>query len=163
MRKDSRLSFRISNNLSKRIDLSIDKSEGQIRDRSEFGTKAITFYLDYIENTQSETELMLQSIVSLAEHIGLDTKEIKYVRNILDSQTLLPSSISSNKTIDSHPKFSDLMDLREKFSEEIQKEISDKLRDASYSDVDIIYDEYEKNYYLEGTTPKPRKEKAIKN
>lgn len=163
MRKDSRLSFRISNTLSTRIDDAIDRSEGQIRDRSEFGTKAITFYLDYIENTQSETELMLKSIISLADHIGLKTQEIDHVRNVLTSQTLLPSSISSNKTIDSHPKFNDLMELRDKFPEEIQKQISDRLRDASYNDVEELYKEYQEKFYLEGTQPKPRKEKKIRN
>ena len=44
MAKDSRISFRISEELSKQIDQVILESEGEIRDRSEFGTKAVQYY-----------------------------------------------------------------------------------------------------------------------
>lgn len=163
MRKDSRLSFRISNILSKRIDEAITSTGDQIRDRSEFGTKAIMFYLDYIENTQSEAEVMLKSIISLADHVGVNTEEINKIREMVSRQKLIPTSLTGVKTIDLHPKFDELMELRDKFSEDVQKEISDALRDATYSEIDELLTTYEKKFYLEGTELRPREEKKIRN
>ena len=90
MGKDARLSFRISSILSDRIDKAIDKSDGQIRDRSEFGTKAIKFYLDYIENTQSEDEIILKAILTLANHVGEKGADITKIEKILEERTMIP-------------------------------------------------------------------------
>jgi len=149
MGKDSRLSFRLSELLSRRIDHAIDMADGQIRDRSEFGTKAIKFYLDYIENTAAEDELILNAILSLAEHIGVQGGEIPQIKDILRERTLFPEIISSRKLPEHHPDFEKLMGLVDRINDdELYKELTTKLRDASYEDIAGLYQEYSEAFFL---------------
>ena len=149
MGKDARLSFRISDMLSDRIDQALQHAEGQIRDRSEFGTKAIKFYLDYIENTQSEDEIILNAIVSLANHVGENGSEIARIEKIIKERTMIPSLLSSNKVPESHPDFEKLIGLLEKIDDEsLYKELSTKLKDALYDDIPQLYEEYSSAFFL---------------
>lgn len=161
MRKDARLSFRISHTLSGRVDKAIHKSAGQIRDRSEFGTKAIQFYLDYIENTQSEEEIIFRAILGLSENVGYTSKEIDKIGKILNSRMLIPKTLSSNKMPETHPDFEKLLELREKLDAETQKELSNKLRDITYDEITDLYETYHDQYHMKGT--KKRKTEKIKN
>jgi len=162
MGKDSRLSFRISNTLSDRVDRAIDRSDGQIRDRSEFGTKAVTFFLDYIENAVAEDELILNAILGLAKHVGEYGEEVEQIRNILQERTMIPSVLSSNKLPETHPDFQKLLGLMDQIrDEEMHEDLTNRLRDASYEDIGSIYKEYSDAFFLGNRGP--LKNKNIEN
>jgi hypothetical protein len=144
MRKDSRLSFRISESMSDRIDRAIGQTGGQIRDRSEFGTKAVQFYLDFIENAHSMEELMSKSILALADHIGIESNEIKQIRALSKQKTRIPKMLADVPSVESHPRYNDAVNLYSELKEEEQKKLSYELRDAGYEDIDKIYQKYEK-------------------
>ena len=140
MRKDSRLSFRISPELSKRVEFAIS-SDPNIKDRSEFGTKAINFYLDYLKLAESEQDKILQAVLILADHIKLNTPEIIELRELQDVHE--PSIVE-------HPRYESILNFKERFLPEIKEEISDKLTKAEYDDIDSIFNEYQEKFYVEG-------------
>ena len=55
MKKDSRLSFRISSKLDDQIEKAIMLANGDIRDRSEFGIKSVIYYLNYLASQNPES------------------------------------------------------------------------------------------------------------
>ncbi len=151
MSKDNRLSFRISQHLSARVDRAIDRSAGQIRDRSEFGTKATKFYLDYIENIKSEDEVMLEAILALAGKIGERSAEISDIKTYLEEKTMIPNLLSSYKEPNTHPDFSRLLNLYEMYDEgEDKKLLSSTIQDATYDDIGEIYKEWTDLYFSSG-------------
>lgn len=144
MRKDSRLSFRISPRLSSRIDLAVKKSKGEIKDRSEFGTKAVDFYLNHLLSSDSDTDLIGKSILAIADKINATGTEFQVLRDLIYDDEFTP--------IENHPKFEELMILRERLPREQKKELSKRLFTAKYGELDKIFDEFSKKYYLEGNT-----------
>lgn len=150
MGKDSRLSFRISSLLDERIEKAIDKSGGQIRDRSELGTKSIKFYLDFIENTKSENEVILEAILALANNVGVKGEEITKIDQLMEEKAMIPGEFVSGKHPQDHPEFSKLMGILEKSKDNTNfyKELSTKLRDAAYEDVEDLYKTYSEKFLL---------------
>jgi hypothetical protein len=63
--------------------------------------------------------------------------------------------------VETHPKFEEILILREKFIPEIQNEITLKLKKASYEDIDEICEFYREKYYLEGIEQKKLREQQI--
>ena len=140
MRKDSRLSFRISPELSKRVELAIF-SDLNLRDRSEFGTKAVNFYLDFLKISENEQDKILQAVLALADHIKLESKEIKKLRGVNNIH---------EPSIFEHPRYESVLDLKERFLPEIQEEISDELANADYDDLDKLFNKYQEMFYKYG-------------
>lgn len=85
--KENRLSFRINDEISLTIDNLIKISKEQtgkdeIRDRSEFGTKAVKFYIAHLLNYETNIEQIYSAIKALADKTNLsDLKEIKNLFN----------------------------------------------------------------------------------
>lgn len=144
MRKDSRLSFRISGTLSERIDRAIEKAGGQIRDRSEFGTKSVEFYLDFIENAYSMEDLINRSIIALANHIGLNSPEITEIKQLSEQKMRIPNLVAEAKRTQDHPQFENTVNLLEKLEGQDAKSLSYILRDAGYEDIEDIYQTFSK-------------------
>ncbi|MHA2248815.1 MAG: hypothetical protein ACXAD7_00570 [Candidatus Kariarchaeaceae archaeon] len=154
MTKDSRLSFRISPELNKRIDLMVELSSGVIRDRSELGTRAIKFFLNYLRDTADEQKVIVHALVALAKHTETESPEIqKFAKQY---------KIDEPPLVESHAKYEEILYLKEKFIPEIQTEIIDKLNDATYNEIDVIYEYYQQKYHLEGIEHKAQlKELAV--
>ncbi len=146
MRKDSRLSFRISPELSKRVELTIS-SDPNIRDRSDFGTKAVNFYLNHLKISENEQDKILQAVLALANHIKLNTTEVVKLRDI--GKVHEPAIIE-------HPLYESILDLKGRFLPEIQEEITNKLATAEYNDLDEIFKTYQEKFFLEGIEHKKK-------
>lgn len=140
MRRDSRLSFRISPHKSSRIDLAVKKSKGELKDRSEFGTKAVDFYLNHLLSEDSDTDLIGKSILAIAEATATTGLEIQALRDLIYDDGFSP--------IENHPKFEELMVLREKLPRAQKKDLSTRLFTAKYGEVDKIYSHYLEQYNL---------------
>lgn len=65
-KKESRLSFRITPELSTEIDGLIQDYK-EIKDRSDFGTKAIKLYLSYLNEDLALKDIITSSIMAIAE------------------------------------------------------------------------------------------------
>ena len=140
MRKDSRLSFRISHELDKRVEIAIS-ADPTLRDRSEFGTKAINFYLDSLKITNGEQDKIIQAILALANQIKLESKEITKLRAI--------NNIHEPEILE-HPYYESVLDLKARFIPKIQEEIAVKLATAEYDDMDKLFNYYQEKYFIEG-------------
>ncbi|MDH5404029.1 MAG: hypothetical protein OEY49_16135 [Candidatus Heimdallarchaeota archaeon] len=81
--KDSRLSFRITPKLSEEIDSLVGKHD-QIRDRSEFGTKAIQFFIEYLRNSTTDEQLIMKGILSLASDKNIKSKELTQLSELYE-------------------------------------------------------------------------------
>lgn len=68
--KNSRISFRIADDMNDKIDHLVQIHE-DIRDRSDFGNKALEFYIKYLEQTETKEQVIYRAIVSLARHSEL--------------------------------------------------------------------------------------------
>ena len=71
-KKEARLSFRITPELSDDIDEAVDNFE-EVKDRSDFGTKAIKLYIAYLKEELEIKETMKDAIVALSKEIGADS------------------------------------------------------------------------------------------
>lgn len=147
MRKDSRLSFRISPLLNDRIEMAIEQSTGDIRDRSEFGTKAVEFYLDYLHSTVSENEIIINAVLKLANSFNVKLPEIEKLVQIKEKiEKRLPSA---------HPKYAEIIKIRDKLPKETKEEINSKLLSANYEDIDEIYEFTRERYFMKGKESPP--------
>lgn len=83
-KKESRLSFRITPELSEDIDGSI-KELDTIKDRSDFGTKAVKYYLSYLKEENNIREVIQNAILALSQNIdGEELAEIKKLKKVLE-------------------------------------------------------------------------------
>ncbi|MHA2252475.1 MAG: hypothetical protein ACXAD7_19070 [Candidatus Kariarchaeaceae archaeon] len=146
MPKGERLTFRISPELNKRIEIAVTQSEGSIRDRSELGTKAIQFFLEYLRGSVDQREAIIQAIVALAKLTETSSPEIQILESIYRNSEPLEK--------ESHPKYEEILILKERFTTEIQDEIDDQLKAASFDDIDQINNFYKEKFYLEGIEQK---------
>ena len=80
MNKTSRLSFRIEKKTSESIDLLIEDNP-DIRDRTDFGTKSIIFYLENLKKNKDDMVLIIEALLSMTKPLNLekdpDVKELK--------------------------------------------------------------------------------------
>ena len=80
MNKTSRLSFRIEKNTSDSIDGLIEDNP-DIRDRTDFGTKSIIFYLNNLKKNKEDMILIIDALLSMSKPMNLDkdpdVKELK--------------------------------------------------------------------------------------
>ncbi|MHA2503197.1 MAG: hypothetical protein ACXAE3_10020 [Candidatus Kariarchaeaceae archaeon] len=82
--KESRLSFRITPELSDEIDIVIDNFD-LIKDRSDFGTKAIKLYMSYLKEELEIKETIKDAIIALADEVGADDlPEIKRLKEFIE-------------------------------------------------------------------------------
>ncbi|MHA2252508.1 MAG: hypothetical protein ACXAD7_19240 [Candidatus Kariarchaeaceae archaeon] len=83
MTKESRLSFRIDDNLSHKIDIMVDKHIN-IRDRSDFGTQSVQFYMDLLDNKETELAMIVKAINSITKKSGItDLPELGDLNELL--------------------------------------------------------------------------------
>lgn len=83
-KKESRLSFRITPNISDEID-KIVKKNSEIKDRSDFGTRAINLYIDYLRAEMDIKSSMKDAIVAISEKIGAeDLDEVQKLREFIE-------------------------------------------------------------------------------
>jgi len=71
-KKEARLSFRITPELSDSIDETVEQFE-QVKDRSDFGTKAIRLYIAYLKEELTIKQTMKDAILALSKKIGADS------------------------------------------------------------------------------------------
>lgn len=84
MTKDSRISFRISDDLNEEIEKIIIMKR-DIRDRSDLGNQSIEFYLRLLKNKSLEELVILRAIMGIAEKTGnTEIKEVKRLKKTLD-------------------------------------------------------------------------------
>ncbi len=76
--KNNRISFRISDDLDKRIKEQI-KNNSKIKSRSDFGINAIEYYLAHLQSIDTEYQLMKKAILAIADKL-----EIKDLPEIID-------------------------------------------------------------------------------
>ena len=64
--KNNRISFRISDELDRHIN-ELVRNNNQIKSRSDFGSKALEFYLSHLLSREDELKLMKRAILALAK------------------------------------------------------------------------------------------------
>lgn len=84
MVKESRLSFRVPDTISNKIDLAV-LMHNHITDRSEFGSMAIKFFLEYLYVTSPEVEVYAKLIFKIAESGKIKTDEINELQELMES------------------------------------------------------------------------------
>lgn len=72
--------------MNEEIEKVIQLSDGKIRDRSEFGTKAIEFYLNYLLNTTTEREIIISAIHKLGQILDIDLPDLSKLRDYPESK-----------------------------------------------------------------------------
>ncbi|MDH5646407.1 MAG: hypothetical protein OEZ01_10385, partial [Candidatus Heimdallarchaeota archaeon] len=130
MKKDSRLSFRLSNNLSGKIQKIIDDSNGEIRDRSEFGTKAVEFYLNSLTNSISRKLTIINALISIIDTEKLTDPDILKAKEELEAIAIKIED--SGRIRDDHPKYAELILLKTVFDRSVQREMKYEIRSATY-------------------------------
>ena len=84
MNKTSRLSFRIEASVSQRIDELINLNP-DIRDRTDFGTKSVMYYLNALNKEEEDMTLVIRALISLAENMDMkDEAQVKKLRKAFD-------------------------------------------------------------------------------
>ncbi|MDH5403705.1 MAG: ribbon-helix-helix domain-containing protein [Candidatus Heimdallarchaeota archaeon] len=78
--KDNRLSFIIPKELDKEVDKIVLMHEN-IRNRSDFGTKAILTYIEHLKQQKSRDELILQAIKSVGDQLGIKLSSVETILN----------------------------------------------------------------------------------
>jgi hypothetical protein len=85
MNKTSRLSFRIEANVSQRIDELINLNP-DIRDRTDFGTKSVMYYLNALEKEEEDMTLVIKALISLAESLDMkNDANVKKLKKAFDA------------------------------------------------------------------------------
>ena len=82
-KKESRLSFRIPDDISERIDILVKKHS--LKDRSKFGTIAGEKFMQYQELRSEFYEKMRETIIALSKKVGGD--------NLEEIQQLMPKEV----------------------------------------------------------------------
>ncbi|MHA2248825.1 MAG: hypothetical protein ACXAD7_00620 [Candidatus Kariarchaeaceae archaeon] len=80
-KKESRLSFRITPEVSDRIDELVKESE-ELKDRSEFGTKSVQKYMKYVEIKGDILNSSKSALQAIAEQV--DGASLPEVQKLLD-------------------------------------------------------------------------------
>ena len=76
MVKESRLSFRIPQIISDKVDVAI-LLHTEFPDRSEFGTQAVKFFLQYLMVTKPEVDIFSSALIKIAKRAEITTKELR--------------------------------------------------------------------------------------
>jgi hypothetical protein len=114
-----------------------------MKNRSDFGLNAILMYLDHLMKKPSIQQDLASAVVAIAKTMELDLPEIHRLHKY-----------SSELSIELHPTYEKLLDLKSRLSETDQKELGIKLRSASYNELDAIYEEFNARFFLNGTGSK---------
>ncbi|MHA2028705.1 MAG: hypothetical protein ACXAC2_01145 [Candidatus Kariarchaeaceae archaeon] len=137
------MSIRISSDLSKKIDEAVDQNPDVMKNRSDFGLNAIILYLDHLMKIPSIQQDMASALVAVAKTLDLDLPEVQRLQKY-----------ASELSIELHPAYEKILDLKSRLFETDQKELGIKLRSASYNELDAIYEEFTARFFLNGTGSK---------
>lgn len=132
----SRLSLRLPPILSSKIDVAVHKSQGRIRDRTEFGIRAIQTYLQYIETRQCQDSItqLGKAILTLWERLVLpDDSTYQKLLCVVYGKQFSPFV--------SHRHFRSLMRIRDSLPLLQQKRLDRRLLSAKKWELDQIYEE----------------------
>ena len=69
--KEDRLSFRITDEVNEQIDIYVDRYSS-IKDRSDFGNRAISSFVNYIQFENETIELISKALKKLAKKVGAE-------------------------------------------------------------------------------------------
>ena len=84
IKKEDRLSFRITDQINDKIDIYVDKYS-IFKDRSDFGNKAILSFVNYITYENETIELISIALKKIAKSVGADKfDEIKDLELLLN-------------------------------------------------------------------------------
>jgi hypothetical protein len=150
MKKGSRLSFRISSRLDGTIERAILQSNGEIRDRSEFGLKSVIYYLNYLTHTKTEEQVLMATILKLAESKSIETNDLDGIKAIFQEKLQMIKEIDVKSE---HPKFSELLTIIDNLPSEVQESFIIRLDEIEFDGIDDLYTEVREKYYLTGKEP----------
>jgi hypothetical protein len=158
MKKSSRLSFRITSKLDKNLEKAILQSQGEIRDRSEFGLKSVIYYLNYLAHTETEEHVLMATILKLAKTNKIQSDHIDEINTIYQEKLRMIREIDVKSE---HPKFSELLTIIDQFAIGDQEDYIERLDEVDFDGIDELYKEIRERYYLEGKEPLKISEKEI--
>ena len=150
MKKGSRLSFRISSKLDGTIEKAILQSQGEIRDRSEFGLKSVIYFLNYLAHTKSEEHVLMAAILKLAESKSIKTDDIDEISTVFQDKLQMIKEIDVKSE---HPKFSELLTIIDNLPSKAQETYINRLDEVEFDQIEDLYKEVREKYYLEGKDP----------
>lgn len=150
MKKGSRLSFRISSHLDGTIEKAIQQSQGEIRDRSEFGLKSVIYFLNYLAHTKSEEQVLMATILKLAESKSIQTSDIDEINTVFQDKLQMIKEIDVKSE---HPKFSELLTIIDNLPSKNQEDYIIRLDEIDFEGIEELYKEVREKYYLEGKDP----------
>ena len=81
-------------------------------------------------NKETTEQKIIRAILSIAETSEVHTEEIKELQQM----------IARSKQVESHPNYDALIELGDKFPANVQKEIIRQLEDASYDEIEGLYE-----------------------
>ncbi|MHA2249415.1 MAG: hypothetical protein ACXAD7_03585 [Candidatus Kariarchaeaceae archaeon] len=81
--KESRLSFRISEEISDRIDLMVKEKE-HLKDRSKFGTIATEKFMQYQELRPEFYDKMRKALLVISKNVGAE--ELDEIKQLLEDE-----------------------------------------------------------------------------
>jgi metal-responsive CopG/Arc/MetJ family transcriptional regulator len=149
MKKSSRLSFRISAKLDNKLETAVMQSNGELRDRSDFGYKAVIYYLNYLAHTKTQEDILMAALLIIADAKQIKTDEIREVEDKYKNRLLMISAIDVKTE---HPKFSELMTLIDNLPSYIQEGYIICLDEVDFDGIEDLYEEVRDKYFLEGKT-----------
>lgn len=82
--KEDRLSFRMSPQLSSEIDTVIERYEF-LRDRSDFGTKSVIYYLRYLKENKMNEELIMKAISTIIDKLNIKSTQADSLKTLYNS------------------------------------------------------------------------------
>lgn len=147
MKKNSRLSFRISNKLDNTIEKAIQQSQGEIRDRSEFGYKSVIYFLNYLAHTKTEEDVLMATILKLAKSNKIKSKAIRSINKKHQEKLQMIREIDVKSE---HPKMSELLTIIDNLPTDIQEEYLIRLDEVEFDGIEDLYGDARNTYYLKG-------------
>ncbi len=132
------------------IEKAILQSQGEIRDRSEFGLKSVIYYLNYLVHTTSEEQVLMAILLELAKAKNIDTEELDRISTIHEGRlrNLRETDVKSE-----HPRLSELLTIIDNLPTTIQEEYLVRLDEVEFDGIEDLYKEVRDKYFLEGKEP----------
>ncbi|MHA2274940.1 MAG: hypothetical protein ACXAC2_04200 [Candidatus Kariarchaeaceae archaeon] len=126
--------------MSEQIDQAVEQNQDIMKNRSDFGLNAILMYLDHLMKKPSMQQDLSSAVIAIAQSLDLNLPEVQRLQKY-----------ANELSIELHPSYAKILDLKSRLSETDQKGLGIKLRAASYNELDAIHEEFNSRFFLYGT------------
>ncbi len=144
--KSNRLSFRIPNQINNQIERCIERMPNNIIDRSDFGTRAVIHYINYLTSQNYKKFKTLEIITKIADKLKITEPEIIRIKELLENEKFM-NHIFEVKT--EHLYYQQLIDIVGKMNNQNRQKYVEMIKNANYSEIYDLFCKAQETYFLE--------------